>query len=404
MPRYYSAQEASKKLGVSRNTLYAYVSRGLIRSEPISPGHRSSRYHALDVDRLATRSGVHKAPVQALQGATDWGAPIMESAITLIGDETFYYRGQAVPHLAETGSFEQTVALLWDTPATALPQQEPGLQKSVENKVRGMSAEAPIDQFLALLALLNQQDAAAFRFTPQTTIGAGVLMTAAFLRVITGHWPHGPVAEHLAAAWQLASAAQALINSTLILTADHELNLASFTARCAASAGCSPYAAVAAATHTFFGRRHGGNTERIRGLLHEADGRGNLYEAIASRIKRGDPVPGFGHRLYNRDPRAAFVLSHLPDQSGYITQALTASDELLAGAYPTIDFAVIMLEKDLALPEQAGTHLFYLGRLSGLTAHILEQYNQNRPIRPRAQYVGVAPNRENEQRDSHDRS
>lgn len=396
MPRYYSAQEASKKLGVSKNTLYAYVSRGLIRSEPVSPGHRSSRYHALDVERLATRNGLHKAPAQALQGAIDWGAPIMESAITLIGDETFYYRGQAVPHLAETGIFEQTVALLWDTPDTALPQPEPGLQRSVENKIKGVSPEAPIDQFLALLALLNQQDAAAFRFTSQTTTGAGALMMASFLRIITGQWPHGPVAGHLAAVWQLDSTAHALINSTLILTADHELNLASFTARCAASAGCSPYAAVAAATHTFFGRRHGGNTERIRGLLHEADGRGNLYEAIASRVKRDDPVPGFGHRLYNRDPRAAFLLPRLPDQSGYIKQALTASDTLLTGAYPTIDFAVIMLEKELTLPEQTGTHLFYLGRLSGLVAHILEQYSQNRLIRPRAHYVGVTPNRENE--------
>lgn len=396
MPRFYSAQEASKKLGVSKNTLYAYVSRGLIRSEPVSPGHRSSRYHALDVDRLATRSGVHKAPTQALQSATDWGAPIMESAITLIGDETFYYRGQAVPHLAETGSFEQIVALLWGMPSLTLPQPDQALREIIETALRDSSAGDPVERFLAVLTVLNHQDSAVFRFTPETTIGAGALMMDGFLRIFTGQWPCAPIAEHLAAAWQLDSAAQALINSALILTADHELNLSSFTARCAASAGCSPYAAVAAGTHTFFGRRHGGNTERIRGLLHEADGRGNLYEAIASRIKRGDPVPGFGHRLYNRDPRAAFLLPRLPDQNNYIKQALAASGALLAGAYPTVDFALVMMEKELALPEQAGTHLFYLGRLVGLTAHILEQYSQNRLIRPRARYVGVAPNREKE--------
>lgn len=396
MSRYYSAQEASKKLGVSRNTLYAYVSRGLIRSEPVSPGHRSSRYHALDVDRLATRSGVHKAPAQALQSATDWGAPIMESAITLIGDETFYYRGLAVPHLAETWSFEQAVALLWDMPDTALLQPDPALRAIIETAVKDSSAGDPVERFLAVLAVLNHQDAAAFHFTPETTIGAGTLMMDGFLCILTGQWPCGPIAEHLAATWQLDRAAQALINSALILTADHELNLSSFTARCAASAGCSPYAAVAAATHAFFGRRHGGNTERIRGLLHESDGRGSLYEAIASRIKRGDPVPGFGHRLYNRDPRAAFLLQRLPDQCGYVKQALEASGALLAGAYPSVDFALVMMEKELSLPEQAGTHLFYLGRQAGLTAHILEQYSQNRLIRPRALYVGVAPNLEKE--------
>jgi citrate synthase len=148
---------------------------------------------------------------------------------------------------------------------------------------------------------------------------------------------------------------------------------------------------VAAATHAFFGRRHGGNTERIRGLLNEASGQGSLYKVIESRVKRGDPVPGFGHKLYDADPRARFLLPRLSDRNGYISQAYEAADKLLRHSYPTVDFALAVMEKELALPEKASTYLFYLGRLAGLVAHIMEQYAQNRPIRPRAKYVGVMP-------------
>lgn len=388
MTRFYSAKEASERLGVSRNTLYAYVSRGLIRSEPVSPAAKTSRYHTLDVDRMATRSELHKSPAKALQGSTDWGAPILESEITLIGDETFYYRGHSVPQLAAESTFEKVASLLWNSPL-AVPA--PPLGTWVETFIKQNKANLPVDRFLQLLSLLNKQDVAAFRFTPEATISAGTTMINSFLRIMTGTWPTGGIAAHLAATWGVESSYAPLLDSALILVADHELNISSFTARCAASAGCSPYAAVAAATHAFFGRRHGGNTERIRGLLDEASGRGSLYEVIASRVKRGDPVPGFGHRLYNTDPRSRFLLPRLPDRNGFISQALEASSTLLNGAYPTVDFALVVQEKELTLPEQSGTNLFYLGRLAGLTAHIMEQYAQNQPIRPRARYVGVQP-------------
>lgn len=248
-----------------------------------------------------------------------------------------------------------------------------------------------MDLFLRLLAQLNKQDVAAFRFTPEATISTGTTMINSFLRIVTGSCLTGGIASHFATAWRVEDSYAQLMDSALILVADHELNISSFTARCAASAGCSAYAAVAAATHAFFGRRHGGNTERIRGLLDEASGRGSLYEVIASRVKHGDPVPGFGHRLYNADPRSRFLLPRLPDRHGFIGQALEASGTLLGGAYPTVDFALVVLDKELSLPEQSGTNLFYLGRLAGLTAHIMEHYAQNQPIRPRARYVGVQP-------------
>jgi citrate synthase len=110
MARFYTAEEAVSRLGISRNTLYACVSRGLIRSEQDSREKRTRRYHARDVERLASRSEVHKAPQAALKKATDWGAPLLDSAITLIGDENFFYRGKSALTLAEEGTFEDTIA------------------------------------------------------------------------------------------------------------------------------------------------------------------------------------------------------------------------------------------------------------------------------------------------------
>lgn len=391
MPRFYSAQEASERLGVSRNTLYSYVSRGLIRSEPTGPSAKTSRYHALDVDRMVTRSKIFKAPAKALQSSTDWGAPILESAITMIGDETFFYRGFCVPTMAAEQTFEEVMAILWEVTENEPVMVNPVLRDQVEKLLKNRKVSDPIDLFQSILAMLNHEDLSAYSFTREATMSAGRMMLESFVRVLTGAWPSTRIAEHLAVAWKVDPMLVPIFDSALILVADHELNISSFTARCVASAGCSPYASVAAATHAFFGRRHGGNTERIRGLLNEASGQGSLYKVIESRVKRGDPVPGFGHKLYDADPRARFLLPRLPDRNGYISQAHEAADKLLGHSYPTVDFALVVMEKELALPEKSSTYLFYLGRLAGLAAHIMEQYAQNRPIRPRAKYVGVMP-------------
>jgi len=392
MTRYYSAEEAIRRLGISRNTLYSYVSRGLVRSEPDSRERRTKRYHAQDVERLASRSEVHKAPRDALKKAVAWGAPLLDSAITLIEDENFYYRGKSALFMAEHGTFAETITLLWEPAGKFQLQSDGYIRDLIDQSLSEIPAnQSALEIFLVVLALLNERDFKAFPFTLEATAKAGVAMLQGLLRIITGSWTEFSVAESLARHWQVDPEYNPLIDAALTLVADHELNMSSFVARCAASAGCSPYAAVAAATQTFSGRRHGGNTERIYELLSEADGCKSLYDVIASRVKREYPVPGFGHRLYDVDPRAHYLLSRLPDQRGYIREALAASTELLGDVYPTVDFALLLLERELFLPGKAGALLFYVGRIAGWVAHIMEQYSQDQPIRPRARYVGVSP-------------
>src|SRR2546421_8545226 len=111
--RYLTAQEAATELGISLDTLYAYVSRGLIRSEA-SDGQKRSRWYPLeDVQRLKKHKGEYRHPDKVAAGAMQAGTPVMESAITMITNERFYYRGHDALTMATTHSVEQVAALIW---------------------------------------------------------------------------------------------------------------------------------------------------------------------------------------------------------------------------------------------------------------------------------------------------
>jgi citrate synthase len=110
---WLDADEAVEALGVSRATLYAYVSRGRIRSEAAPGAQRRSRYSRDDIERLKARSSERRNPEKAAEHALHWGLPILESAITLIADERIYYRGHELGALARERSVAEVAALLW---------------------------------------------------------------------------------------------------------------------------------------------------------------------------------------------------------------------------------------------------------------------------------------------------
>src|ERR687889_1314730 len=109
--RYLSARRAAEELGVSLATLYAYVSRGMVRSEAVEGKGRNRRYRAEDVRRLKERKERRRDPEGVVEGALSWGTPVMESGITLIEDGGLYYRGREVGDLAVHESIEKVAAL-----------------------------------------------------------------------------------------------------------------------------------------------------------------------------------------------------------------------------------------------------------------------------------------------------
>lgn len=395
--RYMSASEVAGELGISVATVYAYVSRGLIRSEAAGGKTRSRRYYREDVERLRQRQEQRHNPEKLAESALDFGTPLLESSLTLIADNHLYYRGRDACELAQTHSIEQVAALLWAGDAA---EEIPALwaEHSTEPVTLPQLSEnaTPFERFLVTLPLTALDDIAAYDLRPASVIQTGARILRLLAAVAASQPLRDSIAKALQAAWCPGNPdAAALINMALILCADHELNVSSFTARCVASAGSTPYAVVIAGLAALQGTKHGGSTERVMAMIHEL--RPDVRTALANRIKRGEAFPGFGHRLYpDGDPRGRLLLDTLaaayPDSEAIaLAQAISNEAWHLLGEHPNIDFALVMLALALDLPQGAPIALFALGRTVGWIGHALEQYATDQLIRPRARYVGVQP-------------
>jgi citrate synthase len=140
------------------------------------------------------------------------------------------------------------------------------------------------------------------------------------------------------------------------------------------------------------GTKHGGATARVAALWDELRRAKNLGVALAERLRRGQPIDGFGHPLYpDGDPRAILLLELLPKSKELtFARALAEAAGNVIGEQPTVDFALVAVERALGLPRGAALTLFAIGRTIGWIAHAIEQYSHDAMIRPRAKYVGPA--------------
>lgn len=384
----FSAAEAAAYLGVAPASLYAYVSRGQLRSEP-GPDGRTRRYRQADLDVLKQRKG--RAPDGARQ-ALDWGMPVLDSTLTLIADGRLSYRGHDAADLAAAGSVEAVAALLWDCPVDAafpggeIP--ESGTLRHWRNELAGLPGP---ERMMAMLPLAAAENLAGLA-------GPSPVMAGRLLRQVAA-WAAGtapgdrPLAAVLAQGLRApGQAAERMLAAALILTADHELNASSFAARVVASTGASLPAVLSAGLAALQGPRHGGMTWRVAALFDEIDQAGAPEPALAARLRRGEVIPGFSHPLYpDGDPRADYLLSRLndlgPDRAAPILAAIAAG-ERVTEARANVDTALVAVARTLGLGPEAPFLLFAVGRTIGWIAHAFEQARDGRLIRPRARYVG----------------
>ncbi len=399
--RYLSAREAAGELGVTLPTLYAYVSRGLIRSESAGGSRRTRRYRAEDVRRLKERAERRRDPDKAAEGALNWGTPVMESGITLISEGKLYYRGRDALELAHGSTVEEVAALIWTGDPAAAHRffpEEPAVLSPRLRKVHGSVADlAPPEAFGVLLPLAAAEDPAAYDLRSAAVARTGVRILRTLVAIAGGDGSGG-VVEILARGWAPGEQdVAALINAALVLCADHELNVSAFTARCVASSGATPYAAVAAGLAAIGGTRHGGQTELVEALLREVGDGGDARFVLAGRLRRGEGIPGFGHSLYPEgDPRgrellelAAEARPRSPDVA--LAQEVSGAARALIGEAPTLDLGLATVARVLGLPPGSALALFALGRTIGWIGHAIEQYEDGSLIRPRARYTGEGP-------------
>lgn len=393
---WLSAADAAKALGINRATLYAYVSRGYVRSEARPGAPRERRYSAEDVERLKRRNEERRDPEKAAGRALQWGMPILESAITFIGGGKLYYRGHDVVELARQRSVEEVASLIWcgsfDTDFSETPLH-------VVSGHRGDDGLPFIARAQSVLAVVAARDALALDLRPRSVAMTGWRILNLLTSVAGQTRDLAPtVEETLVREWKAPARAAELIRAALILVADHELNVSSFTARCVASAGSNPYDVVIAGLAAIEGVKHGGLSIRVESLLEALRRTRDLESALAERLRRGETIEGFGHRLYrDGDPRAIALMSMIAERHPKspelaFARELASAAESIIHEKPTVDFALAVLSRVLKLPKGAPLTLFALGRTIGWIGHAIEQYANDELIRPRARYVGPLPN------------
>jgi citrate synthase len=409
---WLDAPAACARLRVKLSTLYAYASRGLVRSRRGADG-RSRLYSSEDLERLLQRAERRRDPGAPVRGALHWGGALLDSELTLIEGGTFFYRGRDATRLARTARIEEVAALLWLGEAERWRELFPASLDPPPRRWRTALERSgsghPGDRLQVALRLAAGEDPVAFDRRPEraSRCGARILVTVAATAAGIERPARDGIAGALRRGWAPRRAgARELIDAALILLADHELNVSSFTARCIASAAASPYDAVCGGLAALRGFRHGGCSDQMQALLQglgigagmrRVPSRQRLREELSRRLESGVVVPGFGHRLYpHGDPRCRTLLELLRERyrGSPVVEALdglAAEGASLLGDEPNVDFALAAVAAGLGLPNGGAYSLFAIGRTVGWVAHAIEEYGRDRLIRPRARYVGVPP-------------
>jgi citrate synthase len=424
-----TAAEAARRLGVKPATLYAYVSRGLLRRDRAADG-RASLFDSGEVERLARR-GRPRRPA----GVADI---TVESAITEITRDQLRYRGLDVIRLATTRTFEDVAELLWTgdlppakpprAPRTPREPREPrepcegpatgpaavaaSWQATPAALAAGRAAQAalpagilPLERFQVIVPAMAATDPLRLHLEPSAVRAAARSIIGGLvdcLPPVSADNPDSdyPIAERL---WsrlcerRASPAFRRAMSAALVLLADHELAASTLAARAAASVRADPYAVVATGMGALGGALHGGASLGAETLLAAARGPDDVPRVVGELLRRGEKVPGFGHFVYRvGDPRAALLLDlvrRAAPKSGQlaVADAVVAEVRRKSLPEPNIDLAIATLARAAGMIRGSGEAIFAVARTAGWIAHALEAYSGPGPLRPRAVYTGRPP-------------
>lgn len=411
-PDFVSAAQAAKMLRVKPQTLYTYVSRGLIRS--VAQRDKKNRlYHREDLEKLRARSNARTGAAPAAESAIRWGQPVINTSITEITPEGPRYRGRLALALAREGrSFESVAELLW----TGIQHHEPLLWEH-ERVPRDFKAQLdrvvlqrelpPLLRILATAtAMLGVAEPSHNEIRRGTTIPAArqLILT---LTGCLGYLAENPAFRVPDPRLSVAqNAAQTLIektspemvgaiNAALVLCADHELSSSTFAARVAASTGAELRACVLAAIGAHSGALLGGGCDRAEDLLQGARSKEDVHRSLTELEQAETRVPGFNLLLYPQDdPRARYLLHRAHAFSPRSARAQLIGEfieeaEHRLHLWPSIEVGLVALAATLGLPQRSASALWALGRTAGWIAHVMEQRLAGFVLRPRARYVSV---------------
>jgi citrate synthase len=336
------------------------------------------------------------------------------------------YCGHDIHDLARHATFEEVCHLLWHRrlPTRAelgdLQSHLSAARPLPEGLIRLMKALPPgdgMDALRTLTSALAHYDPDRADASPQGNLRKAIRLTAQLSTLVAtmgrvsanrGPIDPDPVLGHAANFLYMLTGdrpgalATRAFDVALILHADHELNASTFAARVAAATLADLHSAVVAGVATLKGPLHGGANADVMRMLLEigvSAGPDRAEEVVRAKLARKEKIPGFGHRVYHtEDPRA----THLREMSKDLTTragepAWYEMSRRIEGVVkaekklnPNVDFYSATTYHALGIPIDLFTPIFAVSRVSGWTAHVLEQYANNRLIRPRAEYIGPA--------------
>jgi citrate synthase len=387
-----STEEAVARLGVKPATLYAYVSRGLLRRHRGPDGR--SRFALEDVERLRQRGRAVPARASSLA---------IESSLTSVGEDAIYFRGRSALDVAASQRFEAAAGWLWTGRITA-PEDgwhaDPAALATGRAVQRSLPADTlPLDRLRVTVAAVAPTDP--FRY--DTGADAVRVTGRRLISALVDSLPMmgAPSAETAIAArfWSRLSRRRptpelvALLDAALVLLMDHELSVSTLSARLAASILADPYSVVAVGLSALGAPLHAVASLAAENLLSDVSEPDRAAWAIGERLRRGDRLPGFGHRVHKGgDPRARFLLSRLRRACAG-TEELAVVEAILAATAergvpsPNVDFTLAALAYCAQMRRGASEAIFGLARVAGWLAHALEVYGLE--ARPQVVYVGT---------------
>lgn len=372
---WIAVEDALDQLSVRKQTLYAYVSRGLVRAKADDADPRRSLYSASDIDRLKGRRRGARRRSEVAAGAIAWGEPVLESAISTVRDGQLIVRGKPVEALAARLSLEEMACLLWRVDAA--PAQPP---------VRRTPGATPKARAFAMLARRAADDPPSLGRNPAALHADAWSILFEFSAVLSGR-SDGPLHERFVRAWGLNARGASIVRRALVLMADHELNASTFAVRIAASTGAPLAACALAGLSTLAGPLHGEAPTHALAQLDRLIAAKDTTAEAKAMIARGESIAGWSHPLYpDGDVRAANLLAALKPKPA-IAKAIRALEQA-TGDKANCDAALAAMTRDLNLPDEATFSIFALARMTGWLAHAMEQRETGRLIRPRARYTG----------------
>lgn len=413
IPRLTVSQTATR-LNVKPETVYSYVSRGLLSSHRTGTG---STLDALEVEAFAQhrrRPSVSSTLREDGSRYSANGAPLMvlDTNISHVVDGQLYFRGISTGDLVSHYHFESVASWLWGEPLNHSQKFETNIEdtRSAAKFVAALPEFAsPLDRVTAALLALGSADP--LRYAPQNNVaglGAGLIAGVVSTLNEARHKNFRPkdyrgIAGGIRAAFgplkEDDSRNICAIDAALVLLIDHDLAISTLAARAAASARATIYGGLTSAIGAMDSKLHGNASQDAAELISLVLQCGSPEKALAESIaSKGRMVPGFGHGLYpDGDPRAKILLEVLHRESPdshvlHAVEFLARVMENRTQLKPNIDLALAALLHVEGMAPDAGPAIFAIARSAGWIAHMMDEYACiPMRMRPHGRYSGPAP-------------